>query len=129
MTNLPPEILAARTPAEWKRHQMIDRLWIGSLISFLGLFCLVLIVWLGSWTVAVERQRLSILGWIAAAFVAGEMVGALANSVGGPVGRWKARWGDRELDVSSKLDEVADKVDAVVAAVYDGATVPPEAAA
>lgn len=128
MTSLPPELLAARTPAEWKRHQMIDRLWAGMLISFVGLFMLVLVVWLGDWSAAVERQRLSILGWVAAAFVAYEMVGALANSVGGPVGRWKARWGDRELDVSAKVDElkaaVAAVPEAVADKVYDGGALP-----
>ena len=138
MTGLPPELLAARTPAEWKRHQMIDRLWIGTLISFGCLFVLLLIIWLGRWSDRVEEQRLSILGWLCAAFVAREMLGGLANSVGGPVGRWKARWGDRELDVSSKLEDlkqavenapalVADQVaDQVTSAVYDGAPVPVE---
>lgn len=136
MTALPPELLAARTPAEWKRHQMIDRLWIGTLISFGCLFVLILIVWLGRWSGDVERQRLSILGWLSAAFVALQMVGAFANSLGGPVGRWKARWGNREFDVSSKLDELREAVEAtpaavadqVAEAVYDGAPVPAEVA-
>ena len=103
--------LAARTPAEAKRHWMIDRLWLGQIYSFVLLAALVLIVWLGGWTGAVEAQRLTWLGMIAMGSLVMQAGTMFAFSLGGPVGRWRATWGNRSLG--------ADDDDAVARAAYD----------
>lgn len=100
-----------RTPAEAKRHWMIHRLWAGNLFSFVAVLFLVLIVWLGGWPESLAALRLKILGCLAAAFIARCIIADLSFSLGGPVGRWRARWGDREFSADD---------DAAVRNAYDG---------
>jgi hypothetical protein len=95
---IPYELLAARTPAEAKRHWMIDRMWIGSIVAALMLIALVVLLWRGGWSVSTERMRLNIIAMIALMAVAYQFVVVLAFSLGGPVGRWRARWGERSLE-------------------------------
>lgn len=95
---IPYELLAARTPAEAKRHWMIDRMWIGSIVAALMLIALVVLLWRGGWSVSTERMRLNIIAMIALMTVAYQFVVVLAFSLGGPVGRWRARWGERSLE-------------------------------
>lgn len=106
------EIADARTPAEAKRHWMIDRLWSMAVASFFAQLCLVLIVWQGGWSDAREAQRLSWLGWTLVATILMQMLVALAFSLGGPVGRWRARWGDKSVGADD--DETAARQ------AYDG---------
>jgi hypothetical protein len=107
-------LLDARTPAEAKRHWMIDRLWWITWFCFVALSFLIGIVWLGAWPESLAGQRISILGWS----IAGVMV-MLASiiwtfAIGGPVGRWEARWRDASLGAYGDDDRVRD--------AYDGAT-------
>ena len=96
-----------RTPAEAKRHWMIDRLWVGSLITSVGLIALCLVIWLGPWPDRLAPNRLHYLGLLATILAARLFVFDLSFALGGPVGRWKARWGDREL--SADDDDAIDK--------------------
>ena len=107
-----PDELAARTPAEAKRHWMIDRMWLGSLFSFVALLFLVVILWLGGWSSASEGRRLNVLGMVAAMLLTRLIIVDLSFSLGGPVGRWRARWGNRSLG--------ADSTDEAQRRAYDG---------
>lgn len=95
---IPYELLAARTPAEAKRHWMIDRMWIGSIVAAVMLIALVALLWRGGWSISTERMRLNIIAAIAMMTVAYQFVVVLAFSLGGPVGRWRARWGERSFE-------------------------------
>lgn len=95
---IPYELLAARTPAEAKRHWMIDRMWVGSIVAALMLIALVVLLWRGGWSISTERMRLNIIAMVALMTVAYQFVVVLAFSLGGPVGRWRARWGERSLE-------------------------------
>lgn len=88
----------ARTPAEAKRHWMIDRLWISAIATSVFLAVLIGIIWKGGWTVKTEAQRLNILALVAlgALFIQVVILGTF--SLGGPVGRWKARWRDASIE-------------------------------
>lgn len=108
-----PAILDARTPAEAKRHWMIDRLWIGSIVATLILIALVAIFWKGGWSARTETLRLNILAGIAAGILLFQGIVALSFSLGGPVGRWRARWGDKHVDAQgdnhlSPVDQAYD---------------------
>ena len=46
-----------RTPAEAKRHWMIDRLWTMALISFVLVLSIAGIVWLGQWPATLGGRR------------------------------------------------------------------------
>lgn len=87
-----------RTPAEAKRHWMIDRLWISSIVAALFLAVLIGIVWQGGWDKPTEPLRLQILAFIALGFLALQAVIVGTFSLGGPVGRWRARWKDASLE-------------------------------
>lgn len=101
-----------RTPAEAKRHWMIDRLWTMALISFVLVLSIAGIVWLGQWPATLAAQRLMWLGWIAigALLLLGFIAGSFA--LGGPVGRWRARWGNKSFGADD--DETAARQ------AYDG---------
>lgn len=86
-----------RTPAEAKRHWMIERLWVGSIFATAILIGLVGIVWRGGWSAGTETLRLQILAGIAGGVLLYQLVVVLSFSLGGPVGRWKARWRDAHL--------------------------------
>ncbi len=103
-------ILDARTPAEAKRHWMIDRLWIGSIMATAILVALVGIIWQGGWSPRTETLRLNILAGIAFAVLGYQLIVALSFSLGGPVGRWRARWGDKHVDAQG--DENMSPADA-----------------
>ena len=108
-----PEILDARTPAEAKRHWMIDRLWIGSIFGAVILVALIGIFWLGNWSPRTETKRLNILAGIAFGVVGYQLIVVLSFSLGGPVGRWRARWGDKHVDAQgdnhlSPVDQAYD---------------------
>lgn len=106
------ESLTPQTPAEAKRHWMIDRLWTAHLFSCFMVLLLVGIIWLGGWRDAVESQRLSWLGLLASGAVAMQILTVLAFSLGGPVGRWRARKGDWSVG--------ADDDDTAARHAYDG---------
>lgn len=92
------DILAdPRTPAEAKRHWMIDRLWIMAIGSFVLVLSITGILWLGAWPDALAGQRLMWLGWVAIGSLL--LLGFIAGSfaLGGPVGRWRARWGNKSF--------------------------------
>ena len=107
------DTLDPRTPAEAKRHWMIDRLWLSACISFVLLAVLIGIVWLGDWPEALASQRLTILGWAICGFMLTHISVQVAFALGGPVGRWEARWGNRSLRAED--DETAAR------SAYDGA--------
>lgn len=96
-----------RTPAEAKRHWMIDRLWVGSVMSYLACAAIIGIVWLGVWPKTAATQRLNILGMLGALFIARQVIVDWSFSIGGPVGRWKARWGNNEM--SADGDNAIDR--------------------
>lgn len=87
-----------RTPAEAKRHWMIDRLWISSIVATIFLAVLIGIVWQGGWGKPTEALRLQILAVVALGFLALQAVIVGTFSLGGPVGRWRARWKDASLE-------------------------------
>lgn len=95
---LPEELLSARTPAEAKRHWMIDRMWISSIAAAVLLIALVGLLWQGGWSLATERLRLNAIALIALMVVAYQFVVILSFSLGGPVGRWRGTWGNRSFD-------------------------------
>jgi hypothetical protein len=95
---IPYEMLAARTPAEAKRHWMIDRMWISSIVAAVMLIALVVLLWRGGWSAATESMRLNIIAAIALAAVGYQFVVIWSFSLGGPVGRWRARWGERSVE-------------------------------
>ncbi len=97
--------LLARTPAEAKRHWMIDRLWSAHLFSCVLALVLVGMIFFGPWSRDTERTRLAWLGMMAVGALVLQGFTVLAFSLGGPVGRWKVRWGDRSID--GEDDEVA----------------------
>lgn len=105
------ELLSARTPAEAKRHWMIDRMWAGSVGAVLVLVGLIGIIWRGGWSPATEALRLQALALIALGGVGYQFVVVIAYSLGGPVGRWQARWKDKSF--TAEDDEAAR-------AAYDG---------
>lgn len=92
------ELEDPRTPAEAKRHWMIDRLWISAIVAAVFLAALIGIVWKGGWAPATQTLRLQILACIALGAIFYQMVIVMSFSLGGPVGRWKARWGSRSLE-------------------------------
>lgn len=96
-TDLEAELLSARTPAEAKRHWMIDRMWISSIAAAVLLIALIGILWRGGWSASTESMRLNAIAFIAVLVVAYQFVVILSFSLGGPVGRWKAAWGNRNL--------------------------------
>lgn len=91
------ELLSARTPAEAMRHWMIERMWIASIAGWALLAILIGILWLGGWGAATEAYRLRVIAWVAFMLCGYQLVIAWAFSLGGPVGRWQARWGNRSL--------------------------------
>lgn len=95
---VPYELLAARTPAEAKRHWMIDRMWISSIIAALMLIGLVVLLWRGGWSASTERMRLNVIASLAILVGVYQFVIVLAFSLGGPVGRWRAAWGNRNFE-------------------------------
>lgn len=95
---LSEELLSARTPAEAKRHWMIDRLWISSIAAAVLLIALVLLLWQGGWSQSTERLRLNAIALIALAVSAYQFVVVLSFSLGGPVGRWRGAWGSRSFE-------------------------------
>lgn len=105
------ELLNARTPAEAMRHWMIERLWIASIAAAVILVVLIGILWLGDWTKATEAMRLKALAGIALGAIFFQLVVAWSFSLGGPVGRWQARWGNRSLSAED---------DAAARRAYDG---------
>ena len=113
MTDPVDELAAARTPAEAKRHWMIDRLWNQNVFAFALVLFLVFVIWLGAWPEALAELRLKLLGVIAAAGIGYQLIVAISFSLGGPVGRWRARWGDKEF--SADDDDCARNESA-----YDG---------
>lgn len=86
-----------RTPAEAKRHWMIDRLWTMALFSFVSLLFLVGIIWLGRWPEVLASARLGWLGSIAIGLLLQHLAIGMYFALGGPVGRWEAHWGNRSL--------------------------------
>lgn len=86
-----------RTPAEAKRHWMIDRLWAIWLFSFVACSFLIGLVWNGLWPEALAGRRLDILGWALAGFLFQQLAIGVYFALGGPVGRWHARWGNRSI--------------------------------
>ena len=99
------ELACPRTPAEAKRHWMIDRLWSIFLFSSVLISVLALVVTFGPWPAALAARRLSMLGGIVFITQLLQFAVVLAFSLGGPVGRWRARWGDRSF--SADDDETA----------------------
>lgn len=101
-----------RSPAEAKRHWMIDRLWASSVMSYLATAAIIAIIWLGVWPAAVAGQRLNILGAAALLFIARQIIVDWSFSIGGPVGRWKARWGNNEMSATGDAAGSDDLIDA-----------------
>lgn len=99
------DLAIPRTPAEAKRHWMIDRLWSIFIFTSVLLLFLVGIVWLGSWPEALAARRLAMLGLVALLAQLIQIGVLMAFSLGGPVGRWRARWGNRS--VAADDDETA----------------------
>ena len=64
------EQFAARTPAEAKRHWMIDRLWSICWFCFVALSFLIAVAAFGAWPEALAGQRLSMLGWLSGGLLA-----------------------------------------------------------
>lgn len=95
---LEAELLSARTPAEAKRHWMIDRMWISSIVAAMMLIALVLLLWRGGWSVSTESMRLNVIATIALLAVAYQFVVILSFSLGGPVGRWRASRGNWNIE-------------------------------
>jgi hypothetical protein len=91
------EQLAARTPAEAKRHWMIDRLWSICWFCFGAIAFLIAIASFGAWPAELAGQRLTMLGWLAGGLLSILAFIVWSFSLGGPVGRWEARWGNRRL--------------------------------
>ncbi len=99
------DLAVPRTPAEAKRHWMIDRLWSIFIFNSVLILFLIGIVWLGRWPEALSYRRLSLLGFVAIVAQSIQIAIVMAFSLGGPVGRWRARWGDRS--VAADDDETA----------------------
>lgn len=95
---IPYELLTARTPAEAKRHWMIDRMWISSIVAAMMLIGLVVLLWRGGWSVSTESMRLNIIALLAILSAVYQFVVVLSFSIGGPVGRWRAAWGNRNFE-------------------------------
>jgi hypothetical protein len=98
-----------RTPAEAKRHWMIDRLWGSAIATALYLAVLIGIVWRGGWGIGTETLRLQILAMIALGAIGIQVVILGTFSLGGPVGRWKARW--RDASIEGEDDRAASAYD------------------
>jgi len=99
------EIEDPRTPAEAKRHWMIDRLWYTQMFTLVLLLFLVFIIWLGRWPQSLSAQRLAWLGWVAAGSLISQGAVSVYFALGGPVGRWRARWGNKSFGADD--DETA----------------------
>jgi|GEM_PF-5923471 len=92
------ELEDPRTPAEAKRHWMIDRLWISAIAAAFFIAVLIGIVWRGGWAISTEPLRLQILAMIAFGAIFFQIIIVISFSLGGPVGRWKARWRDTSFE-------------------------------
>ena len=106
------EIEAPRTPAEAKRHWMIDRLWWIFLFHSVLISFLVGIVWLGTWPAGLAVSRLNLIALTTMLSFLVQIAVVVAFSLGGPVGRWRARWGNKEMD--------AQDDEAIAQRAYDG---------
>jgi len=79
-------------PATFAEGQRAVALWC---MSAAGIFCglglagIILLLWLGGWTVASEPQRITCISLMGAGFPLGMIAVVLALAVGGPVGRFK----------------------------------------
>ena len=106
------ELTGPKTPAEFKRHQMIDRLWLiycGSFVLVMFLSCVILF---GRWSPALDGQRLRWIGWVTIGSLMLQAVIAGSFALGGPVGRWRARW--RDVSLGADDDETSARQ------AYDG---------
>ena len=108
------EVLDARTPAEAKRHWMIDRLWWISRFCFVALAFLIGFVAFGAWPAAIAGQRLSVLAGLGWGLLAILTFIVWTFAIGGPVGRWEGRWGNRSIGAYGDEDRARD--------AYDGGT-------
>ncbi len=104
-------LIAPKTPAEAKRHWMIARLWAGSLLAQIVIIAITAALWLWPWPLPTAGQRINFLGLIALAMIGRQIITDWSFSIGGPVGRWHARWKDAEATAEG---------DNVVEAAYDG---------
>jgi len=83
-------------PSTFAEGQRAVALW---LMSAAGVFCgigfagVILLLWLGGWTVASESQRIMAISLMGAGFPLGMIAVVLALAVGGPVGRFKVSAG------------------------------------
>ena len=80
-------------PGTWAEGQRGLMSWLMAAAGVFSGFCIVFIVlllWLGGWTVQTEAQRLTIISIALVAFAFGMIAVILALAVGGPVGRFKA---------------------------------------
>ena len=100
-----PLLEAPRTPAEAKRHWMIDRLWWIFAFHSVLLSFIAFVVWLGEWPAALAVNRLNYLGLTSMLSFLVQIAVVIAFSLGGPVGRWRARWGNKS--VAADDDETA----------------------
>lgn len=103
MKLLPPTTFAEgqRAIALWLRSAA------GAFYGF-GTALVILLLWLGGWSVRSEAQRLSYIAFIGIAYALGSTAVTLALAVGGPVGRFKAAAG--RDGVSVDLDDRDDKL-------------------
>ena len=110
------ELLDARTPAEAKRHWMIDRLWWITWFCFVALSFLIAFVAFGAWPTTLASQRLTTLGSLAGGVLAILAFNVWTFAIGGPVGRWEARWGNRSVGAYSDEDRARSTYDGAPAA-------------
>jgi hypothetical protein len=80
-------------PQTFAEGQRAVALWLmaaGGVFCGLGFAGVILLLWLGGWTVASEAQRIMAIALMGAGFPVGMIAVILALAVGGPVGRFKA---------------------------------------
>ena len=91
---------AAMTPAERKRHWMINLMVGFGVFAALGVIVMTCIILLGRWAPEFEGRRLNIMAGVLVFYALINMVVILALSLGGPVGRWTMKFGNKELSAA-----------------------------
>ncbi len=97
-------MIDTRTPAERKRHWMIDALFAFGLVCLVMAIVLTFVLWLGSWPDSLTEKRLDYIAAAFGAYLVGSFFTAGAFALGGPVGRWSAKFRGAELSGESKED-------------------------
>lgn len=85
------------TPAESKRHWMINILFAFGSACFLIAIVLTGVIWLGQWPLELAEKRLDYLAWSLLGYLTGTFFTAGAFALGGPIGRFSMKFKGAEI--------------------------------